>query len=301
MQTEKTRKFWDELHQQDYNREWILPSSDQLLRLVVSHFPPKLEVTRVLEIGCGTSSLALQLCDFWERVRQEANLERPSTAAPAPQAHLDVVATDISKVCVEQQRLRKLSRPLQWENATLEYRELSITELHTNLADSFDVILDKGCLDTCLFRSKNADQWLGRVLCNLHSWLSPHGGVYSIITPRSKLKVLKDFEGFEVRRMVLRASSFGHGSLVPRSGADHKETSEHVYFHSCQYREMNCDSSSVDATKVMFPTRNCRKCGLSFDQFCRSRKNNRMLDAKRRQWQNHQNHCKEPDAIYHTD
>ena len=292
MQEEKTRKFWDAVHQQDDNKEWILPVSDELLRCIVSHFPPK-AVTRVLEIGCGTSSLALNLCDFCDRASKETNSERPIVVAPPAPAHIEVTATDVSPICIEQQMTRFGNQSFQWENASLQYRVFDITEPHSHMVGSFDAIVDKGCIDTLLFRSKKADQWLEKVLCNLHSWLNPNGGVYCIITPRIKLKAVREFEGFTVRRVELPACNFGHGSLEPRSGVGHRESSEKFYLYACTYRKMNFSGVSDELPRDAHPIATCcHICGLSFDHFCRSNKKNRTVDYVRRQWLGHQVHCK---------
>ena len=80
-----------------------------------------------------------------------------------------------------------------------------------------DMILDKGCLDTLLFRHSTRDNSnitnnystqlhshsrsqyppvVTNLLNNVHSMLRPNGGIYLLITPRSKLKPVRDFQGF---------------------------------------------------------------------------------------------------------
>jgi len=287
MQAEKTLKFWDDFHEQDVDKEWILPPSDALLKCIASQFPTTGDCIRVLEIGCGTSSLALGLCYFWERVWCEENLLHVQAATSQ---QLNMLATDVSRVSIEQQEKRLANQTLLRKHTRLQYQVLDITEPQPTFAGAFNMILDKGCLDTCLFRSKKADQWVDKVLHNLHSWLSDNGGVYCIITPRTKLKAVRDFSGFDVDRTVLPACDFGTGTVQARSGVNHQESNDRYYLYSCRYRKITIDSKD---TKDVLPLgSNCSKCGLSFDQFCRSTKKNRTEEYLKRHWLGHQQHCK---------
>jgi SAM-dependent methyltransferase len=218
MQKEKTLQFWDDFYRSENvdSKEWIVHPSDSLFGCILESLHCNLmndsltddmhhRKLMVLEIGCGTSLLSDALCNYWER--QECR------------RRLHVIATDVSQVCIEQQRLLQAERDRKrcLSSAFLEYQTLNITEPRVEFISQFDLILDKGCLDTCLFRSKNTETWIDLVLHHLHSWLRPNG-VYIILTPRSKIKNVRDYPGFNVLRKVLSATEFGLGDLEPRSG-----------------------------------------------------------------------------------
>lgn len=296
MQAEKTLKFWDDFHDQVVDKEWILPPSDALLKCIASQFPAKTDHIRVLEIGCGTSSLSFELCDFWERVCCEKNFPDGMQAATASSIqHLNILATDVSKVCIELQQKRLSDQTLQRKHTTLQYQVFNITEPQPTFNGAFDVILDKGCLDTCLFRSKKANQWVEKVLHNLHSWLSDNGdSVYCVVTPRTKLKAVRDFAGFDVVRTVLPAGDYGTATIQARSGVNPQEFIDRLYLYSCRYRKMTMEPSVGETKDIQqLAGRNCRKCGLSFEVFCRStKKKNRTDEHLKRHWMGHQRHCK---------
>ena len=150
---------------------------------------------RILEIGCGTSTLSR---DFWLYCRTQKG-----------RRDISVCATDVSHVCLHQnqERDRELLQIMTATNeGCLEYKFLNITtplemiqpesdhqedeeadrkesqstsHLDHNcpnfLPRSFDMILDKGCLDTFLFRSRSRgdqkDALIRTVLDNIHSLL----------------------------------------------------------------------------------------------------------------------------------
>lgn len=246
MQKDKTLHFWDDFYRTDeaVAKEWIVQPSDALVRTILDQLSAKVSCREdgsvanssfvVLEIGCGTSSLAADLCAFW-------NCHHKKSEASSIGAHniiLNVLATDVSPVCIAQQlelRQEKIKKCVL-ASATLEYRVLNITEPNQELNGRFDLIVDKGCLDTCLFRSKKADTWVVTVLRNLHSWLRTDSGVYVIVTPRSKLKAVRDYPGFLVTRTALSAEEYGNGDLEPRGGDKHDFTSKEQkqYMYICR-------------------------------------------------------------------
>ena len=156
MQKVSTLQFWDDFYrkQQEENcfgttKEWVLQPSLPLLQCIVDLLPRTNHSTcNVLEIGCGTSSLAADLCEFWTRHHQRNSTTR----------FLHVMATDVSPVCIEQQqrRLQQCRESIIKETviATLKYKAVDVTEKHTELNGKFDMIVDKGCLDICMFRSR---------------------------------------------------------------------------------------------------------------------------------------------------
>jgi SAM-dependent methyltransferase len=244
MQNEKTLQFWEDFYRSEnvQSKEWIVQPSDSLFRSILGSLrcddlndstidDDHDRTLLVLEIGCGTSLLSDALCHYWER--QES------------QRRLHVIATDVSQVCIEQQRTLQAERDQKrcLSSAFLEYQVLNITESRAELVSQFDLILDKGCLDTCLFRSKNTEAWIDVVLHHLYSWLKP-SGVYTILTPRSKIKHVRDYPGFDVSRKVLSSAEYSLGDLEPRSGNKtinsnilQKEPCQYLYI--CQRRSMD--------------------------------------------------------------
>ena len=231
MQKEKTLQFWDNFYSDSGKvnaKEWIIQPSDALFRCILQWVLPEEADTdqdrtfMVLEIGCGTSLLSDSLCQYWERHGYTRKLH--------------VIATDVSAVCIEKQRTlqAELDQSRCFSSARLEYKTLNITELHSNLTSQLDLILDKGCLDTCLFRSKNTEAWIDHVLQNLHSWLKQNG-VYTILTPRSKIKHVRDYPGFDVSRKILSENEFDLGDLEPRSGNKTSNDFSTIQRDSCQY------------------------------------------------------------------
>ena len=133
---------------------------------------------------------------------------------------------------------------------------------------SFDMILDKGCLDTFLFRTRqrgeHKDKLIRTVLDNIHYLLKDpsnnnptnaadyhtdknfnesnntgsartRGGVYTIQTPRAKFRPVKEYPGFaKVERMILDDNQ---GILVPTGAGEIKQNGklkrEKLYLYSC--------------------------------------------------------------------
>jgi SAM-dependent methyltransferase len=345
MQKDKTLQFWDDFYRSEQSKvesdavtitddtdrcikEWIVQPSDELFRLILGDLFTRCQDNsacdtaeyddsrkrcyRVLEIGCGTSLLSDSLCKYWDHHVTEKTKE------------LYVVATDVSPVCIEQQiALQKQQKQLlqreesKYECITderlsrtqLEYKVLNITESRPELASQFDMILDKGCLDTCLFRSKNTESWIDIVLHNIHSWLKSPDGLYTIITPRSKIKHVRDYVGFHVTRRILNESQFGAGELEPRSGStatNHAKDSisntvEAVkescqYMYSCRRVLVSIDVQSKHGTMSdALMQQKCSTCGVTYDSFCTT-KGSKVCssDTKywNRRWQGHLQHCK---------
>jgi hypothetical protein len=138
---------------------------------------------------------------------------------------LHVIATDVSSVCITQQKERQQRMLLQQCNisdpdvssslssSTLEYDIFNITttDVPQQYQHQFDMVLDKGCFDTCIFRSnKNTiDQWIPTVITNIVHCLIPQKGIYAVITPRNKIKYLRDSNAFRsVTRTVLSSSQY---------------------------------------------------------------------------------------------
>jgi hypothetical protein len=273
----------------DLCKEWILQPSPALLEELAKYITSlvsnrqnhclldkedstredvtRLIVVRILEIGSGTSCLARELCRYLNNNNNSNN----NTAKPwntfcyrTTTVEFHVLATDVSHVCIEQNRQRDapfiLSSTSSRSSSSsspslLQYQVLNVVQgggdsPAAELAGKFDVILDKGCLDTFLFRSRTRGSGPKRdysplvrtVLDNVHTWLATGnsnehdgnsndtstpptatsggggggggGGVYLILSPRSKLKCVRDYRGFaSVERHLLDLTKLDRGDL----------------------------------------------------------------------------------------
>jgi hypothetical protein len=215
------------------NKEWIVQPNAALFEVLRSHFPQddddeytadacnNAETCAVqqhlLEIGCGVSTFARELYLF---LNEDLRLR-------LAEAQYSVTATDVSQVCIDQMNARDKSviqDTITDSRELFGYQVLDILLEETSHQSSpslsststtsnnnqqqqckytyYDVILDKGCLDTFLFRSEHAlrQTLVQRCLDNVHRLLSFQGR-YLILSPRSKIKFARDYNGFkEVQR-----------------------------------------------------------------------------------------------------
>ena len=283
MQNERTLRFWDDYHCENDEKEWILQPTNELIKQIALHVPqfptvqsskvgndaikgttrtrnniddvnslppphhPK-KPLRILEIGCGTSTLAR---DLWLHLTGsgmnglgdrsgQSGQDRPYFVGGRRRA-VQVCATDVSEICVKinQQRDHHLIEKLESSNGDdshfddiLEYRVLNILQEEQRQQqqqgdnekeeiacshsgddadetkkqerqEGWDVILDKGCLDTFLFRSRQRGEngvytnLLQSVLDNIHRLLNDQHSVYIQITPRAKIRAVRDYAGFQ--------------------------------------------------------------------------------------------------------
>jgi SAM-dependent methyltransferase len=291
----------------------------------------------VLEIGCGTSTLSEELCRCWDLL--VASGSTPSSSAsqqllpalsssPRPDVILHVIATDISPVCIEHHRQRALKvgnqgqpqpRDDDGDNAAaaatttkhkVEYQVLDVTkDDRPDFRHRFDLVLDKGCLDTLQFRSKQGDQgWIGgSALDNVRSWLKRGTGRYCVISPRSRQRVLRQYSGFAVDRWVMRGGSddatttttlLQAGDLERRCPS--KTNEQRIFLYVCRYREKigsgntGSEQASVAAADA-FPKSDdaCPRCGRTFASI-QARVTSRKGRSDKywiRCWQNHKTHC----------
>mmetsp|Transcript_25593 Transcript_25593/g.61545 ORF Transcript_25593/g.61545 Transcript_25593/m.61545 type:complete len:364 (+) Transcript_25593:125-1216(+) len=307
--------------------EWIVPNSLKLLNTVLSLFPPSDKSAgeifdrtpqnaskvkgihdstdvNVLEIGCGVSQLSLCLLRRLLLTRQET--------APRPvhkRKKYNFVSTDVSLVCVEHNRTRDDAFISSVKSAgdNLSYEVLDVVKVGSSPphTQQYDVILDKGTLDTFLFRSKRTKKGssshpplLTPLLNNLHRWLrSGCEAKYIIISPRSKIKSVRDFRGFDsVRRIrVDTAKLDGDLVLVKGNSKNASLSRSEVYLYECikndcynPEKDVPYHSSGYDAKDES----TCTKCGMSFKEF---RGNVDVRDqgeiAWARRWKNHSVHC----------
>lgn len=290
----------------------------------------KRERIQILEIGCGTSRMAR---DFLLFCRDQKGRD-----------DINIIATDVSQICLAQNRERDRDMLLSssgedaveedetsQENGYLEYECLNITlplvpvdedameGASASVTDpkpatnskfppsSFDMILDKGCLDTFLFRTRQRGdhrQKVARTVLDNICYLlkdpclasstgnstsasqkcpSEMGGVYTIQTPRAKFRPVKEYPGFA--KVVRTTLDDNQGILVPTGAGDFKQNGElkreKLYLYSCYKRsdrghnkEQSRDSADPQqqlempkAASPLLDTDDCHKCGITFLDF----------------------------------
>jgi len=311
--------------------EWIVPNSPPLLDMVLDAFPSHSanmqgdngNSIRVLEIGCGVSQLSRSLLEHAINMRERSD--------PRINSFYSFVATDVSSVCLE----RNLARDADFISALkatnsssagdlLSYEALDVVKEATvtgdlkRLGGKFDVCLDKGTLDTFLFRSKRTKKGtsphpplLISLLDNVHRILR-HGcnAKYIIVSPRSKIKSIRDFRGFSsVRRRLLNSGLVGELFIIESNkkkqssnlyGKDlvdeSKKTDSHVYLYECtinDYYKPGVDKPFRDAGSLVADDSFCMNCGVTFLEF---RGNvdicNQGEVCWARRWRGHCIHCR---------
>lgn len=271
MQKEKTIEFWDELHQQTPSKEWIVTPSDDLfasIGMLEEH-------SDVLEIGCGTSSLLRDLYCFYNGT-------------------VTCTATDVSAVCIAQNQQRDHAI-IAASQGRLTYKILNVLEPNQQLENTIDVILDKGCLDTFLFRSghQQRESLLRTLLDNVFQWLKD-GGQYIVMTPRSRIVLLRDYEGFSsIERTILDKPS----SRVVLADMDGDGNKEQCYMFVCKKdssyvpgEDDQCRGSTLESDDDM-----CPRCNISFLDFRGNEDvSGRGVKYWTRRWCGHRIHCNGP-------
>lgn len=355
-QRQETLKFWDDFYaaKQNAPQEWILQPNQALFdRLLdaagmsdnrafdeekggaaASLSSPRRAVCRILEIGCGTSTLSRDLFLYWQQISRSASKNKNDATTA-----LQVVATDVSEVCI-QQLLKRDAKTLHRQQqrtkdaeacSFLEYKVWNLTLAPPeSFLESFDLILDKGCLDTFLFRSRQRgppqqdEQYVNgkearlttTVLNHIHMCLvSCDGneyhhrrGQYLLLSPRCKIKVVRDYPGFLFvakhlldddqlfKRGELDGQSSLHTSSTLSSSSSKKQLS--TFLHVCQKNDTYCPGrSNMPVTgKPCHPTETstCSTCGMTFYDF---RKGERMDGGRGRafwyrRWAGHCTHCR---------
>lgn len=220
-------------------------------------------------------------------------------------------------------------------NGSFQYQTFNILDTTTITGTAallgnkcYDLILDKGCLDTFLFRSDstNCDAYppvLKILLNNIHSLLlsdnnnvdscrddnsndnthrkTDHHGMYVILTPRKKIKAVRDYQGFSnVKRIDLNCDVSDVGDL---DTTKHTNNAAAVYMYICKKNDsyqigndepfrQHLSSSSLQPSHHE-DEEQCEKCNISFYQF----RNGEVLSGRgakywNRRWVGHRHHCK---------
>jgi hypothetical protein len=318
MQKDGTIKFWDDFYvaQEDAegascSKEWILEPSITLFQQLAEHLPKDRtsrphKSLRILEIGCGTSSLGREL---WLYIKEERllNCDISQHTSCGSENNIHIWATDVSHVCIQQNRIRD-AQCIEMSAGSFDYGVLNVAEPNPELCGQFDIILDKGCLDTFLFRrggsgNKPYGPLVRNVLDNIQSWLvdgcgisgvngnddgTSAAGVYIVLSPRKKLKSTRDYKGFSNhRRNELDLAVLNCGDLQGKL--------ESVFLHQCRknkaYSRSCRDAFNVEKA-VFADCDTCRSCETTFIEF---RKGERMLGRGEnfwfREWKGHCTHC----------
>ena len=271
--------------------EWIVSDKPVVLDEISSLFPQQLSMS-MLEIGCGVSKLSRSLL---ERI-----IERQHSSQ-----QYEFVSTDVSLVCLEHNRARDASYIASLpDSSSLSYVELNaLKQLPLSQLQKYDVVLDKGTCDTFLFRSKRTQKasathppLLKSLLNNVHRLLrSGCKAKYIIISPRSKLKSIRDFNGFaSVSRTKMNTDLLGNAVLV-KGNAEHKPVN--VYIYECirndSYHPDSDEPFGNGGLEAINAEAICVKCGVSFKTFLG---NVEIQDQGAVQWtrrfRNHIIHCK---------
>jgi SAM-dependent methyltransferase len=326
MQKGRTLQFWDDYHSNHDTQEWIAEPGEELSAMICQLLPlfgngcvnrndgittEKKHTFRILEIGCGTSTLVRDLKAYMER-------------------HLDVhkvevvaCGTDVSPICIDICRQRDealITKSL----GTLQYKVLNVLENGEDTLDDghdtrirhWDLILDKGCLDTFLFRSRQRGEnsvypeSVRRLLDNLHSWMgesyspSSISSCYMLISPRSKLKAVRDYSGFEsVQRHPLPFGAIKAAEIVKGASCNtsndksHHKTKPEGYLYVCHKNEAYVAGNFAPFRTVRrdLPAESslCNRCHTTFSDF----RNGEAVEGRglvfwTREFKNHCIHCK---------
>ena len=295
--------------------EWIVPNAPQLLDKILDLFPswpPKEgydDIINVLEIGCGVSQISKSLL---QRIVHKQ--ETPSVHRVHKQSY-NFVSTDISSVCIDHNRIRDdvfiSSLHATNDGNSLSYEVLDVLNKTTCISHAqnqkqYSVILDKGTLDTFLFRSKRTKKGssshppiLTVLLNNIHCLLSSDG-IYLIISPRSKIRSLRDFQGFtSVCRIAVDVTTFDGSVVLVKGNSENakQQPKSEVYLYQCikndKYSPARDEPYNTNLKCKAEDCSTCGKCGMSFKQF-RGKvevKDQGEVVWKRR-FNNHIVHCK---------
>jgi len=139
-------------------------------------------------------------------------------------------------------------------------------EDNTNNINLVNMVLDKGCLDTFLFRCKTHDKSISKhsplltqLLNNVYKMLKV-GGLYVIITPRRRITSVRDFVGFGgcVRRVRIdpdndAGGKGGRGDLVGQDGNnDRKERSSDCLSPSATKSQSGRDNTKNNPKRYVY-------------------------------------------------
>lgn len=307
-QNDKTIDFWDTFYRDlgtgvssiqnqpsdNNDLEWIASNNPVVLDKIVSFIGK--DSMRILEIGCGVSQLSRSLLERMLMQPDDGNSHNS----------FEFVSTDVSLVCLEHNQARDAEYIATLpDGVSLSYAELNVlNQLPACEMHKYDAIVDKGTCDTFLFRSKRTQKGTSAhaplmkpLLNNIHRLLrSGCDAKYIIISPRSKLRPVRDFNGFaSVNRTKMSTELLGDAVLA-ESNADHTHKPAHVFIYECTRNDSYQPDKDVPFADEGLRTINdetiCKRCHISFAVF---RGNVKIQDQGAVQWtrrfKNHTIHC----------
>jgi hypothetical protein len=308
MQKESTIQFWDDYHEENGDKEWLVHGSNDLLESIYRNCGSSEDGrVRILEIGCGTSAMAR---DLWKYMEEAEHKKVPNGR------RILVRSTDVSRVCVDACYARDKNLPnvygpgnLAVEGHGLEYGTLDV-QVTPTLEDSgqWDIVMDKACMDTFLFRSKCRGEkkeypLIVRVALETIWMLITGTGVYILISPRPKLKAVRDFAGFSsVERREIRPET--KCTIVSRPDSKRcgkRDPAEVCYMYICRkdlgYRVGDPNPFRRVLHDMPSGSTICKTCGVTFAAFReRDDPEGRGEVVWKRKWGNHCAHCKGPHS-----
>jgi hypothetical protein len=284
--------------------EWILQPTDALLELLCSMIvhptsgesaiagAERIPSLRFLEIGAGTSHLSRQLFRHLREIRQDQK-----SGSGRPSSSVSALVTDVSPVCILQNRQRDSDFSGEAGGSFL-YDTLNIatSALPDELCASFDFILDKGCLDTFLFRTRHRggrrkEILMNTVLDNLYAMLkADEHCCLLILSPRSNARSLREHNGFACQRHELDRSVFSLGDL----DGDKMQSRDALYLYVCRKRpDYDPSQRAPEPTYELSDDDACPKCSKTFRSFRggHHRLENRGTHVWYREWTGHKAHC----------
>lgn len=285
MQKEKTLQFWDDFYEkEEQTKEWIVQPSQHILNRIEEHissFSDVADSLHILEIGCGNSQFSLIL---WEYLNNRIQCNETDLES------VHVTATDVSSVCIDSNRQRDSERIKKIGNNSFQYKILNVLQENNRYQQKFHLVLDKGCLDTFLFRSGKNEETsiLHTLLDNIHSWLK-EDGKYIIFSPRQKIKALRDYNGFySVKKVKIDCTQDQIGVLDGKSRQE-----EIIYMHTCTKNTLYQIGDAPFRSNINNVPEFCSSCKVSFQEF---RKGEEMSEKNKKKWLrtwiNHTRHCR---------
>ena len=173
------KAFWDTYYTANQSKfEWLLGSSDT--QDVISQILPARSFS-LLDIGCGASTLATDVCYFAQKGigQVSAVLFDISHGALEIQQKFH---REIEKRYVKEMDKRKKGQPLniEMDNIRFYYIQGDVKKMPFQ-AKTFDVVLDKGTTDSLLKDSQHGGAYAQELVCQVQYVLAP-GGHYVQVT-----------------------------------------------------------------------------------------------------------------------
>lgn len=283
-QAERAARFWNEYYKpevvlpceesavlnytsssHDTCHEWICSPED-----IIPLLPPRLlqeGVYRVLEIGCGDSTLAETIYNESPELTYYLGLDI-SQQVIDNMNHKHNLKNHTQNCCNNDHDM--FSHGLHYEVANI--LDISPILCPTN---SFHLIIDKGTSDTMQYRAPKDDckLLLHRLFAAIYNLLVP-GGTYVIISPKYSIKGLRTTVPWEVTRTPLQLQH----SEIHLDNPSNKGT---VYAHICTKGVNSCNGGSGDVSSQEWLY--CPHCKKSRDE----------MQIRGEKWRIHRKYCKD--------